>query len=573
MITAIEIENFKGIGPRQRIEFAPITLLFGANSSGKSTIIHALHYALEILAKHNCDAERTASGGDFIDLGGFRSFVHGRDLQRRVSIRLEFDLTDESLPIYGDYEPDFSIFDEGYADRVERAAVEFQIAWDRHAQAPFVARYVVDLNGERLGTLESDAGRRSTVLAELNWNHAILREADGDSAMDQQLQEAHAELVRLHDIAVQKGLRQGPAPYLAAGVLHSLVSKALGTDDFEFQPTPAWGVAGLNDALPTWGALLQPKLPSRPAPEVTAPSDTEFDREKAEGARRRQTEAAEQFAALLTQLLVGPGETLARLLAQTRYLGPLREKPSRSHEARHVSEAGRWASGLAAWDVLHAQDSAFLSATSEWLSGTDRLGAGFSLGWSEYREIPVADPLIVQLGGDHAFDDADLGYLRERLDRIPVRRRIVLVDDATAVEYQPFDVGEGISQLVPVVVALLAPAPGIVAIEQPELHIHPAVQVGIGDLLANGRADLKGPRLVETHSEHLLLRLLRRIREATDVGSQDGDVRIGTSDLSVWYVEMLDGSASVRRLHIDESGEFLDRWPRGFFEERAKELF
>lgn len=36
MITAIEIENFKGFGERQRIELAPITLLFGANSAGKS---------------------------------------------------------------------------------------------------------------------------------------------------------------------------------------------------------------------------------------------------------------------------------------------------------------------------------------------------------------------------------------------------------------------------------------------------------------------------------------------------------------------------------------------------------
>lgn len=161
MITAIEIENFKGIGPRQRIELAPITLLFGANSSGKSTFIHALHYALEVLQRHNCDAERTASGGDFIDLGGFRSFVHGRDLQRRVSMRFEIDLREHSLPTYGEHEPDFSIFDEGYADRVERAAVEFQVAWDHQSQTPIVSRYAVELNGERFAALETDAGRRA----------------------------------------------------------------------------------------------------------------------------------------------------------------------------------------------------------------------------------------------------------------------------------------------------------------------------------------------------------------------------------------------------------------------------
>ena len=43
-LTAIELENFKGIGPRQRVELKPITLLFGPNSAGKSTILQALHY-------------------------------------------------------------------------------------------------------------------------------------------------------------------------------------------------------------------------------------------------------------------------------------------------------------------------------------------------------------------------------------------------------------------------------------------------------------------------------------------------------------------------------------------------
>ncbi len=47
MIAAIELENFKGISDRVRIELAPVTLLFGANNAGKSTVLHALHYFLE----------------------------------------------------------------------------------------------------------------------------------------------------------------------------------------------------------------------------------------------------------------------------------------------------------------------------------------------------------------------------------------------------------------------------------------------------------------------------------------------------------------------------------------------
>ena len=57
MITGISIENFKGIRERVELELKPLTLLFGPNSAGKSTILHALHYAREIFERHNLDAD------------------------------------------------------------------------------------------------------------------------------------------------------------------------------------------------------------------------------------------------------------------------------------------------------------------------------------------------------------------------------------------------------------------------------------------------------------------------------------------------------------------------------------
>ncbi len=70
MITAIEIENFKGISGRQRIEFAPLTLIFGANSSGKRTTVHALHYLLAILESGNSDIDEIPSTDNELRLGG-----------------------------------------------------------------------------------------------------------------------------------------------------------------------------------------------------------------------------------------------------------------------------------------------------------------------------------------------------------------------------------------------------------------------------------------------------------------------------------------------------------------------
>ena len=63
LISSITIENFKGINEPVRIDFKPITLLFGPNSAGKSTIVQALHYALEIFGRNNLDPDRTSIVG------------------------------------------------------------------------------------------------------------------------------------------------------------------------------------------------------------------------------------------------------------------------------------------------------------------------------------------------------------------------------------------------------------------------------------------------------------------------------------------------------------------------------
>ena len=53
MITGITIENFKGIREPVHLDLRPITLLFGAISAGKSTIMHAWHYVREVFERHN----------------------------------------------------------------------------------------------------------------------------------------------------------------------------------------------------------------------------------------------------------------------------------------------------------------------------------------------------------------------------------------------------------------------------------------------------------------------------------------------------------------------------------------
>src|SRR5436190_7716853 len=94
MLTGISIENFKGIRERVEIELRPLTLLFGANSAGKSSILHALQYAAEIFERRNLDAGLIGDGAAGVDLGGYQNFVHGHNpnLDVVLGFRLTFSL-------------------------------------------------------------------------------------------------------------------------------------------------------------------------------------------------------------------------------------------------------------------------------------------------------------------------------------------------------------------------------------------------------------------------------------------------------------------------------------------------
>lgn len=100
ILSGMSITRFKGISRQVDIQFAPITLLFGANSAGKSTVIHAIHYAREILVRKNLDVDRTAIGGNQIELGGFTNLRHDRDVEQDVRLRFQLDLRGVDLPDY-----------------------------------------------------------------------------------------------------------------------------------------------------------------------------------------------------------------------------------------------------------------------------------------------------------------------------------------------------------------------------------------------------------------------------------------------------------------------------------------
>jgi predicted ATPase len=118
---------------------------------------------------------------------------------------------------------------------------------------------------------------------------------------------------------------------------------------------------------------------------------------------------------------------------------------------------------------------------------------------------------------------------------------------------------------VPVIVTALDGEERLLAIEQPELHIHPRLQAEIADLFVEAISKNKHRFIIETHSEHLILRLLRRIRE-TEQQKAPANRQLRTHDLAIYYLKQENGTSSETRIDVDVKGEFIQPWPDDFFE-------
>lgn len=134
------------------------------------------------------------------------------------------------------------------------------------------------------------------------------------------------------------------------------------------------------------------------------------------------------------------------------------------------------------------------------------------------------------------------------------------------------EVGSGLGYILPILMDCMSGHHSF--IEQPELHLHPALQSALGDVFIEIINRHQKTLLIETHSEYLLLRILKRIRQTDSKKTLDSLLKLTNEKLCVLYLNpTIDGTTSVKRLRVTADGDFMDRWPRGFFEERDQELF
>ncbi len=288
----------------------------------------------------------------------------------------------------------------------------------------------------------------------------------------------------------------------------------------------------------------------------------------------------------LNDLIKGLSDALAWELKQLQYLGPLRSFPARHVAFTENEDADWYAGGGYAWDVVR-NDASVRRAVNNWL-GSDMLKTPYELRIKELVNFSQLRDIETELGDSWIFteppedareeekpyeekikDDFEVFLQGERdralaADRVEIVNELVLMDIRSKTNVTHRDVGIGISQVLPVLVMAYASRGKLLAMEQPEIHLHPGLQAELADVFVeSATGERQNTFILETHSEHLILRLMRRIREG----------KLKPEDVGVVFVDPTSQGSRFVELQIDEEGDFIDEWPGGFFEESFHERF
>jgi|LGVF01.1.fsa_nt_gb hypothetical protein len=539
MLTALQIGNFKAFAEAQRIPMRPLTLIYGANSSGKSSIIHSFVLARHALETGELDIHRTNVGGEAVDLGGFRQYVHRREANRRMEWSVEIDTA-------------------GLTGRLAELL------------AP-VHRVTVAL---AVGVSLDDQDRPLPDASPEVHAYDIL--ADGQSLL---------RMSRRRDGKLQLDRLDHEHPVFRE-VLKAIVETS--TFATSIQPADLEGLAeAINSLVPGISAKAGQLFPEG-VHYIEKESDT--DQGPMQGTRLQSLAGAVRlfFPRILNELVQGIGEAVRNEIFRLQYLGPLRSYPPR-HLAFSQHHDPNWiAGGGYAWDVVR-RDAQVRAQVNAWLTASDRLQTPYELRIRHLLTIDDLDTeytkdieaLEARFTSDEAYDWDLFGEIYSALERLKREESTLtdiqdlnLVDRRSETVVSHRDVGIGVSQVLPVLVGAYANQNQIIAIEQPEIHLHPALQADLGDVfLESALGEQQNRFLIETHSEHILLRIMRRMRQTFEKSLPENAAAVNPDDVMVLFVEP-DGSRSiVREMPLNEGGELVKAWPGGFFEEGLRQVF
>ena len=228
--------------------------------------------------------------------------------------------------------------------------------------------------------------------------------------------------------------------------------------------------------------------------------------------------------------------------SNAHYLGPIRAEPQRQYHWNEKLLANVGQSGKNMIDALLVSRANRQKTTfnGEKVLIEDRISE-----WLKKMDLAYSFSLEPSSNGYNLDYDV-------RIQKSPTSAAVTLVD-----------MGYGLAQFLPVLVlCYYAPEGSTLILEQPGIHLHPMVQSQIADLLIEVVNERKLQILVESHSEHLLNRLQRRIAEE----------KISVDKTALYFCRNDEGVSNIERLKMDEFGN-ISNWPENFFGNEMGDLF
>lgn len=208
------------------------------------------------------------------------------------------------------------------------------------------------------------------------------------------------------------------------------------------------------------------------------------------------------------------------------YIGPLRERPLRLYELSDETPTAVGIRGQDAPELLfRSTDGSFDNDVNCWIR---KFGFGSKLACDKL----LPDAFTVNL----------------------IRKNRSKVNFA--------DTGFGISQIFPIIVSgLWSKKNRRIVFEQPEIHLNPKLQSLLADLFV-AFVNSSQQVIIETHSEHLLLRLRRLVAEG----------KISSDQIALYFVESDSGKAVIRHIPVESNGHIEPlNWPKDFFQDALRE--